>query len=933
MKALILTALILVFSFDAASQYARSFYATSSTTRRHSIALNNGSTTHVLSIRNSSGDTLRATIIDIDDFGNTSNYRQFEYSPFNVSSSFQLSGAGISANGNLTLCVLSPASSGTVNVGYITLDPVTGNFSNANSLLGQYRQGFSRTQMKGDNLITYLADANGNAGINRVSASMATGNVTTEMVDPTLTYSQSMSINRLNGELIIDGNDEYFALSNAVIKRTGANTYMQSPLNAATIFAPNIALNSSGELFVLKINGQYELYDNNLSPISTGTLGTSELVSVVTTEMYALPNGGYRILTNRSGKYVRIDVDANFAVIEQEKQKMNFQPTGQTTFNGKRYISGYSLGYPSLTDIDGNVFQSSPSSINLLCDDLTGSVDSFLEYDRKIITGNLEFQVNHLGMSFNGEMVNSNLSSQLSGGLSYNLNGRSVSTIFTSSSTIAGKSLTGDTIGALVTYKAKSVAGPYCNPGSYNHEVMDKYSRGYYVSREMIDAHIYGISSADPNYVIPFGIKEWPAHGDVNLGQASNLAAFVDLNSNGIYEPQSGDYPSIYGDICVLTIFHQHPNTPSSASIETHQYTFIFKCDQDEAIENTVFVRTDNFARAESLTDAYIGIFTDIDIGNPFDDYSGTNVELGMIYGYNGDSNDETTPINEGFGDTIPASGILILQGMKLNETGVDVPFGVNFGESINGVGFGDGIPDNEYFTLESSIVTFTSLNLPTEPNDLASLYTSMRGLNGDGTPKIVNGVTVYHTYFGNSDPLFYSSHGVDHGNNHSEITEGNSPEDRRLHCASGPADFEMGDTLTLVNAYLAAIDTVNLSPVNSLTKLFEHGATIKNFYAQNTDACGNNFNPFISDLTLSTPTYGIAQILLYPNPTSASFKVKGITGSANVQIFDLNGRLVAEETNFKDGQEISIQNLDNAVYLVSVEDEIGKQVIRLVKR
>ena len=60
---------------------------------------------------------------------------------------------------------------------------------------------------------------------------------------------------------------------------------------------------------------------------------------------------------------------------------------------------------------------------------------------------------------------------------------------------------------------------------------------------------------------------------------------------------------------------------------------------------------------------------------------------------------------------------------------------------------------------------------------------------------------------------------------------------------------------------------------------------------------------------------------------------MRGITGEARVQIIDLNGRIVLEETDIMDGQELSIQDLDRAVYLVSIEDEIGRQVIRLVKR
>ena len=47
----------------------------------------------------------------------------------------------------------------------------------------------------------------------------------------------------------------------------------------------------------------------------------------------------------------------------------------------------------------------------------------------------------------------------------------------------------------------------------------------------------------DPTYVIPNSILEWPASGDLALGQDQFLAPFFDLNGNGLYEPYDGDYP------------------------------------------------------------------------------------------------------------------------------------------------------------------------------------------------------------------------------------------------------------------------------------------------------------------------------------------------------------------------------------------------------
>src|SRR5690606_9836943 len=44
-------------------------------------------------------------------------------------------------------------------------------------------------------------------------------------------------------------------------------------------------------------------------------------------------------------------------------------------------------------------------------------------------------------------------------------------------------------------------------------------------------------------YTVPGYFFHWPAHGDPAKGQDFKLASFFDLNQNGEYEPELGDYP------------------------------------------------------------------------------------------------------------------------------------------------------------------------------------------------------------------------------------------------------------------------------------------------------------------------------------------------------------------------------------------------------
>ena len=95
MKTTVLLCAFLCIALQSFGQYARSVYSEGTPMRRHhSLCSINGETT-IVSIRNSSNDTLRVTLIDIDDAGETSNYRFFEYSSFDMTSAYSLSGVGV----------------------------------------------------------------------------------------------------------------------------------------------------------------------------------------------------------------------------------------------------------------------------------------------------------------------------------------------------------------------------------------------------------------------------------------------------------------------------------------------------------------------------------------------------------------------------------------------------------------------------------------------------------------------------------------------------------------------------------------------------------------------------------------------------------------------------------------------------------------------
>ena len=77
-------------------------------------------------------------------------------------------------------------------------------------------------------------------------------------------------------------------------------------------------------------------------------------------------------------------------------------------------------------------------------------------------------------------------------------------------------------------------------------EECNKWDQHFKLERSDVEEHVarYGDQTYTED-MIPQSIKDWPAHPFENspAGQDEFLAPFFDLNGNGEYEPEDGDYP------------------------------------------------------------------------------------------------------------------------------------------------------------------------------------------------------------------------------------------------------------------------------------------------------------------------------------------------------------------------------------------------------
>lgn len=151
-------------------------------------------------------------------------------------------------------------------------------------------------------------------------------------------------------------------------------------------------------------------------------------------------------------------------------------------------------------------------------------------------------------------------------------------------------------------------------------------------------------------------LRDWP----VEIG-----APVIDGDGiSGNYDLAGGDRPDIRGSQTAFWVMHDagpHPETGSeplgvevqvlawsivSESLALHQATFYeyrIANRNDQAIEDLVFT-----------------FFSDLELGNYFDDYIGSDPGRNMVFVYNGDNEDETQDVT-GYGNNPPALGVRLL--------------------------------------------------------------------------------------------------------------------------------------------------------------------------------------------------------------------------------------------------------------------------------
>lgn len=358
---------------------------------------------------------------------------------------------------------------------------------------------------------------------------------------------------------------------------------------------------------------------------------------------------------------------------------------------------------------------------------------------------------------------------------------------------IGGEDVGGNLRLAAMTYRQRGSdfwPGPL-DPISSNTNSTEcqKWDKIFKVDGAAIIAHAEEAAENGGNVQIPATeIEDWP--GAPSPGAVG--APFRDVNDNGIYDPESGDYPVLQNsckgteleneaedqpDQMLWWIYNDKGNIHSESQgdpIGVEMQTTAFAFATNDEINDMTFYTTRIINRGfTELTNTYFGQWVDADLGNYADDYVGCDVGLSLGFCYNGDDNDEGVL---GYGLNPPSVGVDFFEGPTVDSV-------------VNGISqkVELGLSKFVYFNNNGNQINGN-------PQIATDFYNYMQGkwrtgqdieFGGDGVTGTDGTIANYMFPF-DTDP--------DHpDDNWNERSSGNTPADRRFVQSSGPFVLEPG--------------------------------------------------------------------------------------------------------------------------------------------
>ena len=330
----------------------------------------------------------------------------------------------------------------------------------------------------------------------------------------------------------------------------------------------------------------------------------------------------------------------------------------------------------------------------------------------------------------------------------------------------------------------------------------------------------------DPNAVAGSqydAIRTWPAKGNVNaVGQNNaslisfmnstgrDYAPFIDVDNDGLYNSDAGDYPDIFGDQYIWWVFNDVGNVKGqtqTGTIQMEVQASAFAFATKDFMNDATFYNYRMINRGTlNLDSTFIATWTDADLGFATDDYVGSDTLRGLGIMYNGRAFDGSGQPNS-YGADVPMVGVDFFIGPKKR-----------YKDPLTGLIRED--------TLKMTVFNYFN-NTQGDPNGNPGIgvefYYIMTGSNrsGDHLKYDYQGPGITTTGHGPGPLLnsLWSGDPKDRGG-WSECNCGNPPGDRRFVHSSGPFQLQSGAVYNDVTIGVVWVPSVGGCPNTSFSQI-----------------------------------------------------------------------------------------------------------------
>lgn len=445
-----------------------------------------------------------------------------------------------------------------------------------------------------------------------------------------------------------------------------------------------------------------------------------------------------------------------------------------------------------------------------------------------------------------------------------------------------------------------------------NSATVNQYNRVWKLNKTDIDDFITNFANGNVqngSFIPAADLLSWPANGDIAQNFDSQLAPYMDVNSDAIYDPMAGDYPLIKGDQAIYTIFndaHQlHASAGKIIGLEIRLMAYAFgPCSvtaSNPFLNYTTFYNYQVINRSSfALFDFHGSLFNDSDIGT--NDFTGCDVQDGYAYTYNNSLTNN------------PAIGVIQLKGPINSANGIDDD--------------NDGLIDESSEQMGMTSVMSFNNSFPgvplaqTDPSNATEYYQYMKNYWKDGTPLTCGG-----NGYGGTTPTAFAFPNNTYSNSPcspSNWIETGTGSDKRFIMTSGPYILQPGAVDEFEYAYVSSFDSITNNP---LGKLDADVQILKSIYNSTINQCSVTG---IKKQTINNV------FTISPNPTNAVLNIssgKAINGDVKIEVIDALGKTLISE-DYKDFNQstINVSELSSGIYFVKISSDDNSTTKKFIK-